>query len=615
MSQPRFDIIDQVLEYNSALDPTNAPEKVLVAGSQNVLINRQRKVQSRGGYTRLGASNSALTPIRSALTWHNSTGGELPVRFYDDELEVYLGTVDGIDVDAWTRIADSWSTTEVMRFDVWWDTGENLDQLLLVVGNANHYKWGGGAAVISSGGTNTLIKKGTNTWAQNRFYTTGTRRVINARTGVAFTYTGGETTATLTGVTPDPAVADIVEDDVFVQQILTHASEPAASRNNHTIKVFENQVFFCSEDDNEVYVTSNDDTLDTAFSSTRVAGEGALLTLDGVSRGFGEAGDKLLLFAGNHSIWKVLYTNITVSTTLAELLSAKKLDTGANQGALSPDAIVQVGSRQLVYLTNEPALRLIDDPDKDLISQRKTLSNPIKPDFDSAVWTNAVGIWHKNALYIAAQNDSRLFILEFIEDAQGRLRTFWQPPQILPVRAMFVFDGDLYCGSNSVAETYQLFDGLSDTASDDSKIPINAIAKFAYRVPGDRRGNLFNFDEYYVDGEIQANTEITVTFKYGWDGSDGEGVQTIDGSDDTIIEGNVFGGSLGQTPLGQNPLGGLTATPADALRFRQIVETPKNDFDKYQVIFSTNDVDRFWAIISHGPAVQLSKSRHISIRV
>src|SRR3990167_9675558 len=110
MSQPRFDIIDEVKGYESSPDPTNTSPHTLVSGSQNVLINRQRKVQSRGGYTRLGAANSALTAIRSALTWHNSTGGELPIRFYDDELEVYLGTVDGIDVDSWTRIADSWST-------------------------------------------------------------------------------------------------------------------------------------------------------------------------------------------------------------------------------------------------------------------------------------------------------------------------------------------------------------------------------------------------------------------------------------------------------------------------------------------------------------------------
>src|SRR3990167_8532673 len=190
----RYSLVSEFLEYNSAVHPSNADPRTLVAPSQNVLIDRQRKVHSRKGYTRLGASNTALTPIRNAWTWYTSTGTELPMRFYDDELEVYLGTIGGQAIDAWTRVLASWSTTEIMRATTWWDTGENLDELIMCIGDDNLYEWNGAVATVSSITGTTVTKKGTNTFAQDRFYTTGDKTFIVVRTGTEFTYTGGETT-------------------------------------------------------------------------------------------------------------------------------------------------------------------------------------------------------------------------------------------------------------------------------------------------------------------------------------------------------------------------------------------------------------------------------------
>ena len=85
-------LTEEYLGYDTAQDPTKIDARHIVAGSKNVIVNRNRKVQTRGGYTRLGTSNTALTGIRSAWTWHTSTGTSLPIRMYDDELEVYLGT-------------------------------------------------------------------------------------------------------------------------------------------------------------------------------------------------------------------------------------------------------------------------------------------------------------------------------------------------------------------------------------------------------------------------------------------------------------------------------------------------------------------------------------------
>src|SRR6185369_2808462 len=120
----KFKDVIGTLGYVTAEDETDTKEPYLAAGSRDVLIDQQRKVKSRPGYELFGAVSAASTPPRASTTWNNSKGGELPIRQYDDELEVYLATVDGTAINAFTRIAQGWSTTATMRFAVWWDATE-----------------------------------------------------------------------------------------------------------------------------------------------------------------------------------------------------------------------------------------------------------------------------------------------------------------------------------------------------------------------------------------------------------------------------------------------------------------------------------------------------------
>ena len=608
----KYSLVEECLGYQTATDEGATDSRYLVDGSQNVIIDRQKRFGARAGYSRLGASNTALTPVRKATTWNNSTGGELPMRMYDDELEVYLGTVDTQVINAWTRVAASWSTTEIMRFAVWWDTTENLDQLLWVIGSANLYKWGGGVATVSSVTGTTITKKGTTTFAQNRFYTTGSKTLINVRTGTEFTYTGGETTTTLTGVTGSPVTDGMIVGDILVQKIVTHTDEPAANRNNDTILVFENQVVLGSFDDNEVYISKNNSVTDYSFSAPRVSGEGALLTLDGPSRGLGSVGQNLIAFAGEHGIFKGEYEQITVGSTLAETLTAKKLATAPKQGSFGPDSVIQV-AESIAYLSNEVALRIIENPDLLSGIKPRTLSNPIKPDFDAETWTNAHGVWHGNRIYLSAPASSKVYILEYIEDADGKLRRFWQPPQILPVRPFSVISGAIYGHSNSVPESYLLFNTYSDTASDDSKLPINAIAVVAYRNYG-ARANLKNFDEYYFEGLISGQTnDLVVTFDYDYGGFTQQVEETINGTDASILYETLVNTSLGQQPLGTQPLGGAMQGASDITRFRVTFEEMKEDFHELRVTLESNETDRQWFILAQGGNIMTSRRRNTAI--
>jgi hypothetical protein len=469
------------LGYVTASDETNSDKRLLVTGSQNTIIDRNKKVKIRSGYTRLGAGNASETPIRNSFTWHNSSGVELPLRFYDDEWEVYLGTIDGTAINAWTRIMSSMSTTAIPRGDKWWNNTEGLDQMIMVQGDDNLYIWNGAIAIVDSITGTTITKTGTPTFAESRFYTAATKVLVCIRTGTEYTYTGGETTTTLTGIAD---TAGLVAGDILIQKIITDSNAVASGRTNHTIWNFENQICLGSDDDNLVYISKSADYSDFTFSTPRVSGEGGLLTLQDPVKAFGTLGNNLVISCGRDSWFKAEYTQITVSTTLAETLTIEKLAVGVDQGAFNQETMVQVGD-SLIYLSHEPAVRMISDPSQIAGLDPKTLSNPIKPDFDAEDWTNACATWYKNAYYLSAPANSKLYILEFIENANGQLQRYWNPPQILPVRALAIISDWIHGHSNGVPETYKLFDGTSDIVPEgtsgepDDKLPVKAVAAFA----------------------------------------------------------------------------------------------------------------------------------------
>lgn len=596
-------LTEEVYGYVTAENQTNTDPRHLVAGSKNVLIDRQRKVSSRNGNTRLGVADETIAPVVNGVTWGTSTSTELMLRVTNGNLQVYLGTIDDVEVNAFQTIKSSIGTAVIPRFTAIYDDDEGIDLLQFVLGDDKQYEWSGAVATIASATANTITKNGTNTWAQSRFYASGNKKVmIN---GTEYTYTGGENTDTLTGVTPDPSGE--AANSVAYQSVVTHDNTPVDGRNNHYIGQYQNHVLVGSDDDDLVYVSNSDNHTSYTESSPRIPGEGALLTLDGPTRGFGELSDRLIVFAGLNAIYSATPNEITVGSTLTETFDVQKYQVGQLMGAKNPETIVSIGD-SIVYLSNEPAVREITSLEQ--ISggaNPKTLSNPIKPDFDSEDWSNACACWYKNAYHLSAPTNGRLFILEFKEDADGKLRRFWQAPQIMFIRPMTPYNGKLYGHSASVPETFYLFDpdAFSDVNSADEKIAIPTKAKFAYRNYGSR-ANLKNFDEYFVEGEISPATQLTTTINYDFGGNTQMLEETIDGSDYDLLEETLENVSLGQQPMGASPLGGAISVPDSTAKFRAIIELAKEDFFEIQAVFETDDVDKYWSIIAHGPNARMS---------
>jgi len=670
--------------YINKHDITNIGDNFLVEGSQNVLSTDDGRIKIREGYTLDGAANSNPTPIESSFDWTTHRGVTLNLRSYDDELEVRFDAGGGLGPQ-WYRVEDGWSSV-TFRYDTFWDSGEAQDILLFVNGNSNIYSWSGGIATVDITGStsNTLKKQGTTTWAEEGFLFTGTRQVVIG--GTTYTYTGGEDTTILTGVTPDPTAGGHSDGDVVVQKVRTATNTPAggstytaatisfqtgnpdkindsangfltagfksgqritvqgsaSNDGNYTISkatagslelsdqdelttetagatvtitnpeftndliaVLENQVWIGSENKRDVYKSKVDTFTNYSFSVPRRLGQGAVLTLDSAPTGF-VVQEQDLYISGQRDEW--YRSNFELSGDLQnETLTIKRLKTATLQAATNQESIFKI-KNDVIFLSQEPtidSLGRIEDVDT---TQSQDISDPIKKLLDSLDRTNASGIFFRNNFYIGLPAESTVLVFN-IE------RGHWEAPLTLPIARFAIIDGELYAHSNSVPETYKLFDGVSDNGN-----PIEARATFAYRNYGNRHHKK-HFNEWLTEGYMSENTVLNLEIKYDYLGSRGVRSFTINGDgsqNSNILFKSSDDGSLGKKSLGKASFGGKEGEallPTDLNKFRAIQETTNNNFYEMQVSYSSNEEDYRWELLAFGGNVKLATADNNEIKL
>lgn len=592
------------LGYYSKSDPSVTDPRYLVSGSQNVLVNEQNLIEGRGGITIYGAASTSTNPVISEFVWNDSSANEWALRSSSTILEVYIGTVEGTANNAWETLDSGYTANAKFYFDKWWSSTETLDILLFVYNTSTLSEWSGGATRYSSATTNTITKSGSGTWVAARFLTAGTRQIRMKDSGGTwrtFTYTGGESTTTLTGVTPDPTGFTFTSGALVLQEVRDNSNTPASGYTNNFIRVLNNQIYVGSATQRTVRVSKNTSITDYSFSSPRAQGEGATLTLDGEIVGFAPQESDMYIFAGKDSVFKTDFVLLD-SSGLKETLGVKKLKTGALQGAFSQDMITNIGN-SICYLSNEPKLYILDRIENIQVPNLQDVSDPIKPDFDAAIFTNGTIKSHLNRVYVSAPTDGNVFILETRKDAEGNLRRFWQPPQIFWFRQFSIIAGDIYGHSSLTTETYKLFDGVNDLSN-----PIEFKARFAYNNFGNRTA-LKKFDEYFSEMYLSTNAEITLTIDYDFEGATSIQEFSILGSNTKIAFESAVDASLGINSLGTNPLGTYLDAPSSLVKIRSINETRPIAFQEIGVTYSTTDDDVTFKLLAHGPNVTLSPIR------
>lgn len=442
------------------------------------------------------------------------------------------------------------------------------------------------------------------TWKSARFFSTISGRAI-LYNGTAYTYSGGESTDTLTGLTAFPTVTagDAVWQQSDTISLPSAVTSPFPLFYPDLINVQLNMVFLASTKSMIVVASKANDYTNFTTSATRAAGDpvqqpltnGAATCIVPMDNDRAILNvQNTLLFGSGLDAWDQIDFHMSADNT-QELLRIIRYKTAAGSGIISKDAITSIKSA-IVYISREPALDFLGQGNLEAPDGRKNvpISDAIKNDFDSYDFTNSHVAYWKRAIYIALPVQGLVLIYDM-------MRNLWQPPQTIPVSRFAIIQDELYGHSSVTNETYKLFVG-----TDDNGISISQVARFAYN-NGGTRARIKNLTEYWTDGYITVNATLTYTIFFGFNGALGSTACQILGNDEDVV---VTGGAnpIGDFPLGEGPFGGDSLDPTAGLpgantplqRFFQIDTCTPVDYTEHYVEYRMSTLGGQFAIVAHG---------------
>jgi len=599
----KFDLITGALGYRTRSDITATPKQYLVAGSQNVLINEATdkegdKVESRAGYTMKGLESTDRNKIKSEFVFKTKVGSTVMGRMDDNgDLEYYSE-----ESDAWETLLTGLDGSYPLRWATIWDSSALIRKLLFVNHSSNLYEWSGAVGTLSAitDATHITINE---TIATRGFNAAGTIRIKDSG-GTWRTATYTSTATSVFTVTTDLTAFTFDANAIVVEGVKTTATTPASGFTNDVIKVLENHVYIGSHSSSIVYMSKSTSYTDYAFSSPRVATDGWQFVLDDFTVGFetniAEGGkESMVFFAGNDWIYRVQFVDIT-DTSIAQLAQIKPIIVSSGQGALVQELIAKV-KNSIIFINSFNELLELSILEGSTTVTQTPLSDPIKPDFLAADFTGgSMRFWHNN-LFVLAAASGRMFILAFRQNEQGT-RRFWQPPQLLPVGQTSDYGGDLIGHSNSLTESYVLFDGTNDNGK-----PIAFKAHFAYN-NSDLRDKLKNYDKYLSELYLTSNTTVRHVALFEYLGAKNMKTFEYSGTDTAFLVVGNPNASLGVNSLGTNPLGAPMSSPADFLKYRRFKKMTPIDHFEYQTRYECDDIDGQFQILCHGPNIGVSRN-------
>ena len=635
--------------YASTYDPTNSPKDVLIRGSQNVYKSSNGTIVSRCGRKLYDVTvDSTLAGVKSAFVWNTSIGKTYPIRIANAKLQVYSNVTGSY---VWYDLLTAMSTTRGV-FDPIWDGLDKKDKLVFVIGDNNIYDWSGGITLILSGTNGTITKQGTLTWAQAGFASTGTVTV----SGVDYTYSGGSTTTTLTGVGTD--ASSFTSGLVAIQKIVTTAKKDSGGSSETRyvcdfIKSIAGQLWVGSYTSNLVYVSKQSPIVSGAITdytnftvpATPVAGDPDLIIMDNAGKGIGVRGSSLTgnahIFAGTSDLYIVSYEQVSNGSSVVRKTNVDKRSLGILESALAHEFIDSSGDT-LVWLSQDQQLRYystvrnLTQPAAPLISDEVS-TDLANEDFTGGAIKIIAGEDKGELIYIIAPNSGVVYVHQTRTglNALGNLTLdrSWFTPFVWGLSRIDVIGSDVIGFSNSNPQMYYLWDTLQwhdDGASNSAAIQLayTSIMVLPYNSYGRRQGKI-RFDKVYWEGYMTQGTSLYGVIYYDYQGATSVLAPIIHSIADNSPANNssfftgVVPPSLGDASLGENPLGDATAVIQGNVsirdhdlmpKFRIITGVSITDCFEFSLMCFTSKADDRFEIIALGANVSEAPFSGIEIQ-
>lgn len=620
-----FALIGESAGYNSARDKTTLNNKFMIRGSRNVYKTVRGTIASRPGLKRRGSADSTDAGVKSSSEWVTSKGSTRPFRIANGKLQVESDIVTA-DTFVWYELfatgspSTSLATTYTRwTWATWWHPDEKKDRSVAVRGDDKIFHWSGGMALVSSGAAATITKQGTSSWAEAGFATqiAGEKKIMID--GTEYTYTGGETTTTLTGVSPSAAA--LVSGQVAIQSVIVADDEPVDGFTADIIEVLNNQIIVASYSSRLVYVSANrvaDGLFDFENSGSHVFGNPELITLDNLVKGIKAKAGKAYAFAGNSDLY-VITLNDPVPVSFTDAVDGQaryiqpkveKTNLPTLNAALGQEFIDSFGE-DLVWIDQKNQLRSLASVINITNPIPAHLSLPVQEEMAEDDFTGGHLRTINDTIYITAPNNGRDWMYTIrqtlTEDGGITYEKTWQPPQIRGISRFAVIDGIIYGHSNTQPQIYQVWDTAQwyDDNPNNEAIPYTSVARFAYRSL-DKRYKKNTFDKYYIEGYMPNGVELLANILFEYQGAESVQAKIINNSDNParFWLGNPYP-SLGDSSLGDNPLGeGILPEGGEqetVPKFRKILDVnPVNSFEHTIEVYS-NTADSRWELLDIGP--------------
>ncbi len=460
-----------------------------------------------------------------------------------------------------------------------------------------------------------------------------------------FTYTGGEDTTTLTGVTTSSGLVSTLTDGmVAIQSVIPYENIPVTGYKVDYIKTIGNQVWVGSYSSRLVYISADvivGSTLGFANfvnSGGLVVGDPDAIILDSLGKGIGVRAGKVFLFSGDSDLLVVTpnfdlpisqaAVPITGGTARNVIQKPEKKQLPALTSALGHEFIGNQGEH-LVWLDQKNRLRAIGSFDSFEAIKPANLSLPVQKEIAGDDFTGGhirvISDSDGDTIYITAPNTGRDWMYQIreilSESGQVISERLWQPPQIRGIQRFAVIDGEVHGHSNVNPQVYQIWETGQwfDDNPDQEEIPYVCVARFPYRSFGRPEGFSI-FDMVFVEGYMLQGVDLRVKVYFDYQGA--KGTRELSVSNDTDLAQFFTGtnpSSLGDASEGVNPLGDGIILEADdqeyVPKFRSIpnVPQPKNFYESALEFYSL-EVDARWELSRIGVNARVAKQVPTKLR-
>lgn len=427
--------------------------------------------------------------------------------------------------------------------------------------------------------------------------------------GTVYTYTGGESTTTLTGVTPDPTLQPIAAGGIVVQQ--PNKQNQLNTIQGSVMMAHDGRLHMRYDAKADVWQYSK---LDDPFDFTTGSSDG-----DGGAKEI-EFGGAILSFAKLNQTAQALKTRLIKNLNFNQvgskvdspqyttLVSAD--DKGTSLGATNQKSTFSTPFG-LVFITPDNRMVLLTGVTANNQPQYFFLSDPVAEVFSQGVHDTGAGICVDNRIYYSfKQNNQSTFndveiqgnMLRQTFDAQGRaIPIFWDTPNV------GVNCNDYTAVYNSAVQKFQVHRHSSlnsnsfaiiDNKTDETNSFTGIVRTWGEVFGAPDQQKLIDY--VMVEIKMLQNSVVTATVLFDQNGASGQQSYTLSGADTGNMVQTALYNPFGASPYGEQRIGSNTQQQNLQRYIYWLELNPNQEFFSVALQLSTDTENSDFELIRFG---------------